>query len=1389
MICSKCGYDNLSGIRVCEKCGARLAKFVIQSDGTGNKSAFSKTVHSSVSDSLSNSEKGFRFASFGETMRVDPPPVSLSIKGNLSATPTDLFCVPASASYPWHRRSPRIKKALPSGEIIIQSPASIGEKPTINWLTVLATPAGMLIIMLVIAFLTNANGTASSMSYFYYMIPMSLIGVVVAILNYRSQIKRHSQQSNNRVEHYESYLHEIQQELAQTADKQKLILAEKDPSIYECFSIVEHRKRRLWERSPQDSDFMCARAGIGCALLCVGITAPPLRVAYENDALEDEARKLALQYRYVSPIPVECDLRRYPSIGIVGDRAAVISSVRSLLISIATHHSYENVKIVMLYAKRESAEWDSFRWMPHVFDEERNKRFIADNKFEASEIIKDFEAIIKQRRRDLLDAKSTNQAVLAPHYLFVIAEPSYLEDSNMTAFLTQNNLELSISAVFLADNLGGLPKGCSQIMEVTGDKGRLYDCQSAENDRSFEIECASIEQIEHFARNLSPIRIQTNEEENDLPNMITFLEGYHVKTPGELPIELFWNNNHANESMRVPIGMASNGELLQFDIHEKKSGPNGLVAGMVGSGKTELLQTWILSMAVNFAPSDVSFILIDFKGSGLLRPFMSLPHLAGTVSDLDTRIDRNLLALQSEVSRRLNMLKKTGCNSILDYQDLHRKGNAAIPMPFIMIVIDEFAEMKHQFPDFMAEIESIIRRGRAIGMYVILATQKPGSVVNDQMYSNTRFRWCLKVASAADSREMLHHSVAVKITNPGRAYIQVGEDEIFEQIQSFWSGAPYSPYEKLRFSERNRIAIISLSGKRTLIEKKEKSSKRKVSLTEIDAVVSSIQKSAISKAITAPKVWPERLPNLVVLDKIITQRFDGKSWAGHADGLEVTVGLVDDPYKQAQYPLVADLSTNGHQIIYGAPQTGKTTFLQTLLVSMAISYSPQEVNLYVIDYGSRSLSAFAAYPHVGGIANDRDSESIDNLVRLLTKELTTRRDSFAAHGVSNIKAYRDIEKANIPYIVLIIDNFGAVRQTHPDLDSFWGIFTQEAGSYGMYMVASAATDRDTVKIEPNIKSMYTLQMMDSYDYTHILRLRNNLRPENVLGRGLVRLEEIVEFQTALPVQGETEGKRIFAIKELGESMCAAWKGLKAKPLPIMPGIIPYGSVSGEDIVFGLSIRDVDTIEHCFRTAPNLLIVGNKNTGKTNMLCVIAQQLSHTEDCEQITVLTTEAEARSIPSSIHCIVHGQDMDDYLQSLVPIFQNRLDARREQSIHSFRPIAILVDNWNIVTNRISGKSQERLAQIASWANELSTYLIVTCDSEAFASLFKQGDAGLLQIAASRYAVVLGGCLRDMESCFLRNFPDKVKSLEVGRNEGFYLTPETAIPFKPMCSQQEDL
>ena len=402
-------------------------------------------------------------------------------------------------------------------------------------------------------------------------------------------------------------------------------------------------------------------------------------------------------------------------------------------------------------------------------------------------------------------------------------------------------------------------------------------------------------------------------------------------------------------SLKAPIGIDSSGRIIDLDIHERFHGPHGLIAGSTGSGKSELIITYILSLAVNYHPDDVSFILIDYKGGGLTGAFekrnIKLPHLVGTITNIDTvGLQRALTSIQSELRRRQRIfydartLTNEGTIDIYKYQRLYHQGIVTKPVPHLLIICDEFAELKQQQEEFLDELISVARIGRSLGVHLILATQKPAGIVNDQIRSNSKFGICLKVQEREDSIDVIKRPDAAEIKKVGQFYLQVGNNEYFVLGQCAWSGAPYYPTSKLKKKISNSIEFVSDIG--AVIKEVDNGSVaiQNSQGEELTNVVEYLYKLAESEQIKTEQLWLNSIPETIYIDNIKNKY----KYKQKAEGIEIAIGEFDDPYNQRQGILTLDLMNQGNILVYGNAESGKENLLSTIIYECIDSYTPED---------------------------------------------------------------------------------------------------------------------------------------------------------------------------------------------------------------------------------------------------------------------------------------------------------------------------------------------------------------------------------------------------------------------------------------------------------------
>ena len=607
------------------------------------------------------------------------------------------------------------------------------------------------------------------------------------------------------------------------------------------------------------------------------------------------------------------------------------------------------------------------------------------------------------------------------------------------------------------------------------------------------------------ARIISNIPIEFEEKASYLPDSISFMEMERVGKVEQLNILNRWNTNDSTVSLRAEVGVNDKRELMYLDLHEKYHGPHGLIAGTTGSGKSEFIITYILSMCINYSPDDVAFILIDYKGGGLALAFenkvtgVRLPHLAGTITNLDkAEMDRTLVSIDSEVKRRQRMFNeardKLGESTIdiYKYQRHYKEGRLDEAIPHLFIICDEFAELKSQQPDFMDNLISVARIGRSLGVHLILATQKPSGVVNDQIWSNTRFRVCLKVQDESDSNEMLKRTEAAHITQAGRFYLQVGYDEIFSLGQSGYSGAKYYPSDKIVKQVDKSINFIDDCGD-VIKSVSDEEIKLEAHGEQLQAIMKSIIEVANSVNKKVRRLWLDNIPEIILVDDL----YKKYNVSVNFYNLDVIIGEYDAPERQEQGMVRYNYLMDGNTIIYSQNSNESEMLLNTIIYSTVSHHFAYEINFYIIDYGSESLRKYVSLPHVGGLVFNGDDDKYSNLIKMIRIELINRKKLFVNYG-GDYDNYIKNSNNKIPVMAIIINNFDSFYEAYQDVYDYFPELVRDSSRYGIVFIFScSATNSIPGKISQNFSNSYAFKLKDQSDYMFIFNSKSKVVPRSI----------------------------------------------------------------------------------------------------------------------------------------------------------------------------------------------------------------------------------------------------------------------------------------------------
>lgn len=734
-------------------------------------------------------------------------------------------------------RSPRNIEWIDTQKIEIEGPPTLQKaKPQPLFLTIgpsftMAIP--MLLGCLLMIYSSRATGGSTGLfmySGLVMAVSSAFIGVFWAIQNLRFQKKSEKEEEKRRFDAYGQYLVEKTEEIRKKYDGNVHALQEMYPDSKVCATYNENSPE-LWNRNKTHADFLCCRIGTGDIPFQAQINIPKQKFAVVIDPLELKPSEIQNNFKTLYKVPILADILHHPMIGIVGGRnkKGAIDVAKLLVTQIVATHCYTDVKLGFIYNgadSSDSGQWDFARWLPHCWAEDRKIRYVASDREQISDVCYELTKIFRQRKEERAEGVRTKISG-EPHYVLFIMDLSLIEQELLYKYVCDQDESMGLSVLILADTFEHLPNNCDFVISNDGIYSGMY-CVSKQSEEKTAIAFDSLgtDDLDQLARRLSNIVVQENTTGGEIPLSLTFFDMYGVSKPSELGAAERWLKNRTYENIRGLVGQKAGGAGCYLDVHEKYHGPHGLVAGTTGSGKSETLQTFMLSLALNYSPDDVEFFIIDYKGGGMANLFDRLPHLVGQISNLSgNQVHRAMVSIKSENHRRQRIFNESGVNNINAYTKLFKNKEASEPVPHLFIIIDEFAELKKEEPDFMRELISVAQVGRSLGVHLILATQKPSGTVDDNIWSNSKFRLCLRVQDKEDSMDMLHKPDAAYITQAGRCYLQVGSDEVYELFQSGWSGAPYDDSYEAGGSEAARL--ITLTGRVDVVGGYEKSERKK----------------------------------------------------------------------------------------------------------------------------------------------------------------------------------------------------------------------------------------------------------------------------------------------------------------------------------------------------------------------------------------------------------------------------------------------------------------------------------------------------------------------------------------------------------------------------------
>jgi S-DNA-T family DNA segregation ATPase FtsK/SpoIIIE len=916
---------------------------------------------------------------------------------------------------------------------------------------------------------------------------------------------------------------------------------------------------RLWERRPEHDDFLKLSAGLGDRQL-----RPPLdprrvpSTAAETVLAENERLRLA---------PILIDLHAGGVVGLVGPRNATLAAARSLLCQAAVLHGPADLQIAVLTEPERSAEWDWAKWLPHARDASRggDARLLAGDPAKAGELA-----------AELMDRDASDSRCL----LAVLDSDALIEGRGAVGRALLRSGE-TVSGIVIARSSERLPALCTSVLELEQGTGEavLRRPQAGESVDPLLVAGLSTATARECALGLA--RFEDADLQlagGSLPSEVSLLPLLGIGEPNPAALAARWAAAAPRSSLEATFALAEDGP---FALDLVLDGPHGLIAGTTGSGKSELLRSLVAALAATHDPQRLNFVLIDYKGGSAFAECAELPHTVGMVTDLDEQLGaRALRSLEAELRYRERVLGEYRANDLIAYQQLR-----APALPRLLVIIDEFATLAAELPDFVASLVGIAQRGRSLGVHLLLATQRPSGAVNENIRANANLRICLRVQTQQDSSDVIDSPAAARIarTQPGRAQVRLGPSELVPIQTALVTGSTASG--PARAVDVRAFEFVASGHGR----KREATPER----SDLQRLVAAAGVAFGSLGVPAPRrPWLPPLAGEVALEDLAAMGPPRPLAAER--GLVVPIALADDPDAQAQYPVGWNLDA-GNLLLYGLGGSGTTTTLATIALALADITGPDRTHIYAMDFGAGELALLAALPHVGAVIAPSEHERQRRLLRRLRGELESRRGLDAS------------ARAASPRIVVLLDGYAGFASEHDDLA---GDATREAlarvwadgPEVGIHMVISA--DRAgavPTALASLAQQRLVFRLADLPDYAQFGIHRSDV-PRFAPGRAVVggsgQAIQIARPRDALAVAVSNRSP-------VGPG--------GPPPIGVLPHRVPLDAVIGAARVgpdswfvpIGIGDEQLEPVGFELYEGDHALVAGSPRSGKTNVLLLLA----------------------------------------------------------------------------------------------------------------------------------------------------------------------------------------
>ncbi|MFD8012760.1 type VII secretion protein EccCa [Streptomyces sp. NPDC058955] len=1119
---------------------------------------------------------------------------------------------------------------MPDGELSLQEPPALAEAQPNAGAIWTFLPMGMMSMSMMVMFLRPGSGGGVFMYLSLGMMAMGLVAMLVGQAMQRRG-ERKSKMNGERRD-YLRYLAQVRRKVRGAVVEQAQALAWRHPHPGALWSLAG--TGRFWERRSTDEDFAEVRIAVGPQRLGLRLAPVTTRPVEDLEPLTSHALRCFVEaYAQVPDQPIAVYLRAWQRILVQGGAEERRGLARALLAQLATLHSPDDVWIALCVSDEAKPEWDWTKWVPHALHPQTSDgagptRLVAATVSELTDLVG-----AEFGERPPFDP-TASPGRDEPLVIVVIDGGGVPSGHRFDTTGFRNCVVLDLS-----DTLRWRPGRTTLRLRFTD--GAIELVRTDRNRREQTTRLGTPDTLGPAAagalgRTLAPYRATTGGESGEPLVADIQLSGLLGITDlrRHEPASL-WQRRTSGQHLRVPIALAANGAPVELDLKESAQGgmgPHGMLIGATGSGKSELLRTLVLGLALTHSSERLNFVLVDFKGGATFLGLDGLPHVSAVITNLSEEaalVDRMQDALHGELMRRQELLRSAGnYSSALEYEQARAGGAPLDPLPSLVVVVDEFSELLSAHRDFMDLFVMIGRLGRSLGVHLLLASQRLDEGRVHQLESHLSYRIGLRTFSAMESRGVLGVPDAYQLPpEPGNGYLKTGVEELIRFRAAYVSG----PYRGRPPSvSASRVAHQIVPWTTTWVVPRQPAApaeeERAAAEEETEALLDVAVGRLRGSGPPAHQVWLPPLGVSPSLDLLLpplepdTDRGLTAALPREGSTLRVPLGVVDRPFDQLRDLLTVDLSAaGGHVGVAGGPQSGKSTLLRTLIASLALTHTPREVQFYCLDFGGGGLAGLAGLPHVGGVTGRLDEDRVQRTVGEVTALLNRRERLFLDHGVDTVASYRrrraagDFADEPFGDVFLVVDGWPTVRQDFDHLVDDINKIAQRGLNYGVHLVLSTARWMElTPVLREAIGTKLELRMGDPMDSAIDMRKAATV-PADAPGRGLTAVTKL-HYLAALPrIDGmETATDLSDGVAGLVAAVSDGWAGRAGAPaVRMLPARLPFSTLpraEGDRITIGVEETELKPIQHDFAESPHLVVFGDTESGKTNLLRLLARSI-------------------------------------------------------------------------------------------------------------------------------------------------------------------------------------